>query len=164
MTDLGLMRYFLGIQVKQSNREIIVSQERFIEDLLKKFGITKCKPVATPMAPNEKLSPNDGAQEANASSYGSLVVSRFMSKPSKLYFVVAKRILRYVQGTKSFSLKYSTEKDSSLVGYTYSDWAGSLDDRKSTSGYIFCLGSKVISWSSRKQKTVALSSAKAEYV
>ncbi|KAL4195339.1 hypothetical protein AMTRI_Chr05g64150 [Amborella trichopoda] len=134
------------------------------------------------MAPNEKLSQDDGAQEADAPSYISLVgsliyltntrpdivhvvsiVPRFMSKPSKLHFLV-KRILRYVQGTRSFSLKYTTEKDNSLAGYTDRDWAGSLDDRKSTSGYVFYLGSKVISWSSRKQKTVALSSAEAEYI
>ena len=87
-----------------------------------------------------------------------------MSEPSKLHFGAAKRILRYLQGTKQLGLRYKKEEGSKLIGYTDSDWAGSLDDRKSTSGYIFCLGTKPISWSSKKQKTVALSSAEAEYI
>lgn len=87
-----------------------------------------------------------------------------MSDPSRLHFVAAKRILRYIQGTKNHGLKYIKEQQNKLVGFTDSDWAGSLDDRKSTSGFVFCLGSNVISWSSKKQKTIALSSAEAEYI
>lgn len=183
MTDLGLMRYFLGIQVKQSKEGIFISQEKYAEDLLKKFDMLNCKPVATPMAVNEKHSRNDGAQKADSTLYRSLVgsliylsntrpdivhavgiVSRFMSEPSKFHYVAAKRILRYIKGTKSFGLKYEKEVENNLIGYTDSDWAGSVDDRKSTSGYIFCLGSKTISWCSKKQNSVALSSAEAEYI
>ena len=87
-----------------------------------------------------------------------------MSEPRKLHFAAAKRILRYLQGTKQLGRRYKKEEGSKLMGYTDSDWAGSLDDRKSTCGYIFCLGTKPISWSSKKQKTVALSSAEAEYI
>ena len=65
---------------------------------------------------------------------------------------------------KKLGIKYVKEKDSKLVGYTDSDWAGSIDDHKSTSGYLFCLGTKPISWSSKKQKTVILSSVEAEYI
>ena len=72
--------------------------------------------------------------------------------------------MRYIQGTKNHGLKYIKEQENKLVGFTDSDWAGSLDDRKSTSGFVFCLGSNVISWSSKKQKTIALSSAEAEYI
>ncbi|XP_075645126.1 secreted RxLR effector protein 161-like [Castanea sativa] len=82
-----------------------------------------------------------------------------MNEPSKIHLTAAKRILRYLNGTKKLGIKYVKEKDNKLVGYTDSDWAGSIDDRKSTSGYLFCLGTKPISWSSKKQKTVALSSA-----
>ena len=87
-----------------------------------------------------------------------------MNQPSKLHYAAAKRILHYLQGTKKVGILYKKENGNNLVGFTDSDWAGSLDDRKSTSGYIFCLGSNVIAWSSKKQKTVALSSAEAEYI
>ncbi|XP_019054613.1 PREDICTED: uncharacterized protein LOC109115257 [Nelumbo nucifera] len=130
------------------------------------------------MVVNEKLSKEDGAELLDVSIYKSLVdsliyltntrpdivlavsiVSRYMNKPSKVHFGVAKRILRYVKGTKNFGLKYESENDCKLVGFSKSDWASSIDDRKSTIGYIFSLGSKVISWSSKKQNIVALSSA-----
>ena len=183
MTDLGLMRYFLGIQVKQENGRISLSQEKYATDLLKKFNMSCCKPTCTPMIINEKLSRNDGAEKVDETIYrklvGSLiyltntrpdlvyavsVVSRFMSEPSKLHFAAAKRILRYVQGTKSYGVVFQAEKDNKLVGYSDSDWAGSIDDRKSTSGNVFFLGTKPISWSSKKQSTVAMSSAEAEYI
>lgn len=143
----------------------------------------ECKPVATPMSVNEKLSKNDGAAKVIETLYrkivGSLVyltsirpdimyalsiVLRFMREPSKLHYVAFKRILKYVKGTKYFGVLYHKNKDSELVGYTDSDWAGSLDDRKSTSGYGFFIGKNIISWSSKKQKTVALLTAEAEYV
>ena len=183
MTDLGLMKYFLGIQVKQTKGGIFITQEKYIHDLLKKFILESCKPVSTPMALNEKLQLNDGAEKADPKVYRSLVgsliyltntrpdivhsvslVSRFMNEPSKLHFAATKRILRYLQGTKKLGIKYVKEENNELVGYTDSDWAGSFDDRKSTLAYVFCLGSKAISWSSKKQNSVALSSAEAEYI
>ena len=183
MTDLGLMRYFLGMQVKQKAGHIFIYQEKYADDLLKKFRMTDCKPTSTPMGTNEKLSKEDGKEKVDETIYRSLVgsliyltntrpdiqhavsiVSRFMSKPSKSHFTAAKRILRYVKGTKNFGIIYKAESDCDLIGYTDSDWAGSIDDRKSTTGYIFLLGSKIISWATKKQKTVALSSAEAEYM
>ena len=149
MSDLGLMRYFLGIQVKQSKEGIFISQEKYAEDLLKKFNMINCKPMGTPMALTEKLFKEDGEQKADPQVFRSLVgsliyltntrsdivyvvgvVSRFMSDPSKLHFTAAKRKLRYVKGTKNFGIRYEKEDDNSLVGYTDSDWAGSIDDRK----------------------------------
>ena len=135
------------------------------------------------MAINEKLSKYDGKPKVDGAMYrilvGSLIylthtrpdivnavsiVSRFMSEPSKDHLTAAKRILRYIKGTKSYGIMYETKKDFKLTGYTDSDWAGSVDDRKSTSGYVFQLGNKVVSWSSKKQATVALSSVEAEYI
>lgn len=92
------------------------------------------------------------------------MLSRFMSNPTKTHFAAAKRVLRYLKGMKNVGLKYTKEENNNLVGYVDSDWAGSLDDRRSTTGYLFCLGTKPISWSSKKQGTVALSSAEAEYI
>ena len=115
MTDLGLMRYFLGIQVRQSKEGIFISQEKYLEDLLKKFRMSNCKPVSTPLSLNDKLQLNDGAEKVDATAYRKLVgslnylthtrpdivysvnlISRFMHEPSKLHFAVAKRILRYL--------------------------------------------------------------------
>ncbi|XP_075483696.1 secreted RxLR effector protein 161-like [Primulina tabacum] len=142
-----------------------------------------CKSVLTPLVVNEKLQLNDGVAKIDAKLYRSLVgsliyltntrpdivypvslISRFMHDPSKLHYAAAKRILRYLQGTRKLGIKYVKENKNQLIGFTDSDWAGSLDDRKSTSRYVFCLGTKVIAWASKKQKTVSLSSAEAEYI
>ena len=111
-----------------------------------------CKPVSTPMSSNEKLQHEDAAEKAHAKAYRNLVgsliyltnttpdivhlvnlISRFMNQPSKLHYAAAKRILHYLQGTKKLGILYK-ENGNNLVGFTNSDWAGSLDDRKSTSG------------------------------
>lgn len=116
MTDLDLIRYFLGIQVTQSEEGIFISQGKYIEELLKKYRMTDCKPTETPMGTNEKLSKEDGAQKVDASTYRSLVgsliyltntrpdivnavsiVSRYMHEPGKLHCAASKRILRYVK-------------------------------------------------------------------
>ncbi|XP_073033839.1 secreted RxLR effector protein 161-like [Primulina eburnea] len=92
------------------------------------------------------------------------VISRFMHSPSKHHLGVAKRVIRYIVGTIDFGLWYDHDSDFKLLGFTNSDWAGCLEDRKSTSGYVFSLGSAVISWCSKKQATTTLSSSEAEYV
>ncbi|XP_057444683.1 secreted RxLR effector protein 161-like [Lotus japonicus] len=183
MTDLGLMSYFLGIEVSQRNDGLFISQKKYTEGLLKKFKMYDCKPVSTPLVINEKLHKDDGAPEADASRYKSLIgsllyltvtrpdimyatslLARFMQSPSKIHFGAGKRILRYLQGTKEFGIWYKTTTISRLLGYTDSDWAGSVDDMKSTSGYALSLGSGIFSWASKKQATVAQSTAEAEYV
>ncbi|XP_069148313.1 secreted RxLR effector protein 161-like [Solanum lycopersicum] len=84
--------------------------------------------------------------------------------PTEIHLLAAKRILRYFQGTKNFGLFYKRGEKSDLLGVADSDYAGDQDDRKSTSGYVFMLGTGAISWSSRKQKIVTLSTTKAEFV
>ncbi|KAJ8503716.1 hypothetical protein OPV22_004602 [Ensete ventricosum] len=132
---------------------------------------------------NEKLKLEDGTGLTNARYYRSLVggliylthtrpditfsvgvVSRFMQSPSKHHLGAVKRILRYIAGTTNYGIWYSHNFKYKLFGFTDSDWAGDLDDRKSTSGNIFSLGSGAISWSSKKQATTALSTSEAEYV
>ena len=183
MTDLGLLHYFLGLEILQDEAGVFIFQKKYAADLLKKFNMSNCKMVATPMNANQKLQQEDGAEGANQKQFRSLVggliylthtrpdisfsvgvVSRFMSNPSKQHYGVAKRILRYIAGTLNYGIWYTHVTNFRLVGFTDSDWASSLDDRRSTSGYVFGLGSGAITWNSKKQATAALSTAEAEYV
>lgn len=135
----------------------------------------ECNPVATPLIVNEKLSKEDGSKKANASLYRSLVgsllyltatrpdimyatslLSRYMHNPSQTHFGVAKRVLRYIKGTLDFGILYEKNVGAKLIGFCDSDWAGCVDDMRSTSGYAFSFGSGVFSWASKKQERVAL--------
>ncbi|CAL5390436.1 unnamed protein product [Camellia sinensis] len=183
MSDMGLLHYFLGLEVQQAEDGIFISQRKYAKDLLNKFGMLNCKPATTPMNINEKLQCEDGAEMADASRFRSLVggliylthtrpdiafsvgmISRFMQHPSKLHFGAAKRVLRYIAGTMDYGIWYAKVFNFKLCGFTDSNWASSLDDRRSISANVFTLGSGVITWSSKKQATVALSSSEAEYV
>ncbi|XP_019052048.1 PREDICTED: uncharacterized protein LOC109114200 [Nelumbo nucifera] len=141
-----------------------------------------CKTVSTPLD-NNKVFKKEGSPKADESQFRSLIgsllylkatrpdimyavnlLSRFMQSPSQVHYGTAKRVLRYLQGTKNYGIWYGITHDSKLIGYTDSDWAGLVDDMKSTSGYAFTIGSGIFSWASRKQATVAQSSAEAEYI
>ena len=91
------------------------------------------------------------------------MLSRFMHNPSVLHYAAAKRVLRYLKGSLKLGLKYGKDSEFTLIGFTDSDWVGSTDNRKSTSAYIFSLVKSTVSWCSRKQNTVALSSTEDEY-
>ena len=91
-------------------------------------------------------------------------LSQFMCEPRQIHWIAAKHVLKYLRGTMGYGLRYDSECDLKLQGFTDSDWAGCSTDRKSTLGCCFSLGSVVISWCSRKQKLVALSTAEAKYM
>ena len=181
MTDLGLMSYFLGIEVVQQSDGIFISQKKYAVDILKKFKMENSKPVSTPVEEKLKLTRGNGGKRVNPTYYKSLIgslryltatrpdivfgvglLSRFI--PRDYHLQGAKRILRYIKGTLTDGIFYANNDDVKLVGYTDSDWAGDLETRKSTSGYAFHLGSGAVSWSSKKQPVVALSTAEAEYI
>ncbi|XP_061376199.1 uncharacterized mitochondrial protein AtMg00810-like [Gastrolobium bilobum] len=183
MTDLGLMRYFLGLEVRQDKSGIFVSQEAYAKGLLEKFKMTDCNPVSTPMEPGLKLSKYDGGERVDLSYYRSLVgslryltctrpdlclsvgiISRFMEDPRYTHWKAAKRILRYVKGTISQGLHYSKSDKYKLTGYSDSDWCRDVDDRKSTAGYVFFMGNTAFTWVSKKEPIVTLSTCEAEYV
>eukprot|EP00253_Pinus_taeda_P018666 PITA_18666 len=174
---------FTGIEVDQNEKGIFISQARYVNQVLSSFSMKECKAAITPTVMGLKLSREDSSKDFDPSLYKSIVgslmylkatrpdimyavslISRFMERPKEAHWQVAKRILRYVKGTKMFGILYNVSEHSDLVGYTDSDWAGSVDDRKSTSGYVFHMGSGAISWASKKQSIVALSTAEAEYV
>jgi Reverse transcriptase (RNA-dependent DNA polymerase) len=156
MIDLGLMKFFLGLEVRQVETGIFVSQETYAKEILKKYKMTNCNPVSTPMEPGAKISKFDGGERVDASRCRSLVgslryltctrpdlslsvgiISRFMEELVYSYWKALKRILRYIQGTVSLGLFYSKAEDYKLVGYSDSDWCRDIDDRKITSGYVF---------------------------
>ena len=182
MTDLGYLHYFLGLQVLQSKEGISLSQSKYACDLLRRFHMEDCKPAPSPFQSGVKLSLTCTSPEVDATLYRQLVgsllylthsrpdisfvvglVARYMQHPHESHWKAAKRIIRYIRGTVQFGIHYSTGATPLLVGFTDSDWAGDPDDRKSTAGYVFTLGSGPITWACKKQSALALSSAEAEY-
>ncbi|XP_021631871.1 secreted RxLR effector protein 161-like [Manihot esculenta] len=185
MSDLGMLSYYLGIEVKQRSYSITLNQAGYAEKMLEKLGLAECKPCRVPMDIRVKLSKSDGSPPVDATLYksaiGSLrylvnprpdltypvgIVSRFMEAPTTKHLAAIKQILRYVKGTLHNGCIYNKveEEEFKLVGYNDSDLAGDVDDRKSTTGVIYFLGQSPITWISQKQKFVALSSCKAEYI
>ncbi|XP_040934583.1 uncharacterized mitochondrial protein AtMg00810-like [Gossypium hirsutum] len=182
MSDLGLMSYFLGMEVRQIEGIIFLGQRTFALKVLSKFSMENCKPTSTPIAVGMKLSSQGDHEPINESTYRSLVgcllyltatrpdilftvsmLSRFMHCCNVQHFQAAKRVLRYIKGTLDYGVLFNKAETLKLKGYTDSDWAGSSDDMKSTSGYAFTLGSTMFCWSSKKQSIVAQSTTEAEY-
>ena len=172
------------IQDKES-KSIWIGQPAYTENLLKRFGMQDSKPTSTPVDVNSKLQPATKQDETfNHTEYQSAVgslmylavstrpdiayavnnLARFNSNPQKVHWTAMKRVLRYLKGTINHGILYRQDGSDKCIGYSDADWAGDLSDRKSTSGYIFMLSGGAISWSSRKQKCVALSTAEAEYI
>jgi hypothetical protein len=183
MNELGLLSYFLGMEIMQSKLRCFLCQRNFTMKLLKKFAMENCKPVSTPMVAGQKLMKDDTAPKADGRMYRSLIgsllyltatrpdivftvnyLSRFMQNPSQNHYVAAKRVLRYLRGTQDFGMVFDKLETVKLVGYCDSDWAGSDEDMMSTSGYCFSMGGSVFCWNSKKQSVVAHSTAEAEYI
>lgn len=187
MKDMGRLHYILGIRVKQNEVEnqILLDQRQYILNLLSKYGMANANPVSTPSDPNQKLRMDDGiSKRVDHAIYQSMVgsllycavatrvdvahavamVSKFNANPSEAHMTAVKRILRYLKGTLDFVLKYEKTESPSLIGYCDADWAGDLDTRRSTSGQVFLMANGSISWRSKRQTSVSLSTAEAEYI
>ena len=182
MTDLGEMAYFLGMEIKQKNGEVFICQKKYAKEILKKFRMDECKSVDTPMCQKGKLSKRDEAEPVDETFYRSIIgclmyltatrsdilysvslLSRFTNCTTETHLIAAKRVLRYVKGTLNFGIKFCPSQDYSLQGYSDSDWGGSLDDLKSTSGYCFLFGTCAFSWCCKKQNIVAQSTVEVEF-
>ena len=141
MADLGLMSYFLGMEVKQSNDGIFICQTKYAKQILKKFHMESCKSTSTPMNLKEKFNKNDGTNKVNEGLYRSLIgclmyltttrfdiafavslLSHFIQCASELHLQVAKRIVRYIKGTISYGIKFSHLQNFMLHSYSDSDW------------------------------------------
>lgn len=192
MKDLGQANSCVGIRITRNRNEgkIFLDQKKYIEEILAKFRMQDCNPVKTPSDPNQKLTKTMSPQsdeEANEMSnvpyqeaVGSILylaqctrpdisfaianVSKFNQNPGRAHWNAVKRIFRYLKGTMDYKLEYSAGANSNIIGYSDADWAADTDDRKSCTGYVFKLQGGAISWASKKQHTVALSSTEAEYM
>ncbi|XP_019153733.1 PREDICTED: uncharacterized protein LOC109169196 [Ipomoea nil] len=179
--DLGTPIFFLGIETLNQDGSLMLSQRRYMTDLLNRAGMTDCKPLATPASVTQSVTPSTQPYE-NPTQYRRLVgalqyltitrpdlsfavnrLCQFMHSPTDDHWVLLKRVLRYIKGTLNYGLRLSPSVSTSVHAFSDSDWAGCPVDRKNTSGYAVFLGSNLISWLSRKQRTVARSSTEAEY-
>ncbi|CAJ2662564.1 unnamed protein product [Trifolium pratense] len=169
MSLVGELTYFLGLQVKQMEDTIFVSQSKYAKNMVKKFGMENAAHKRTPAVIHLKLTKDEKGIDVDQSLYRSMigrllyltasrpditfvvvVCARYQAKPKMSHLVQVKRIMKYVNGTSDYGILYSQTKKSTLVGYCDADWAGSADDRKSTSGGCFFLGDNLISWFSKK--------------
>jgi hypothetical protein len=184
MSDIGLLTYYLGIEVKQGDEGMTLSQCCYAKKIIEKGGLVGCNPCQVPMQSKLKLKKDSDSPAVEATKYRSLVgslrysihtrpdlayavgyVSRCM-EDSHEHLAAVKHILRFVAGPSELGVFYPMKKEgeAELIGYTDSDLAGDLDDQKSTSGIIFFLGRSPVSWQSTKQRVAAQSSCEAEYV
>nr|GEY96230.1 copia-type polyprotein [Tanacetum cinerariifolium] len=160
MTDLGKMRFFLGIEVTQTTAGIHISQRTYALKMLERFGMLECNSVKNPMVPGTKLK-NDDGEKVDSTLFKQMVGSLI---PMIEHYDAAKRVMRYIQGTLDFGIWYERGGKGELKVYADSDYVGDLNDRKSTTGYVVLWDGVAITWASRKQSIVALSSTEAEYV
>ena len=185
--DMGSVEYFLGVKVQQDLEKgtVWMGQTSYTESILHQFGMADSKSVRSPVNPSIKLSKATDESilfdsEKYQSAVGKLLflatrtrpdiafavsnVAKYTSNPTEQHWKAVKHIFRYLVGTINYGLLYTTEELLKCLGYSDSDWAGDLDNRKSTSGYGFLVGGALVSWRSCKQTCVALSTSEAEYM
>jgi hypothetical protein len=180
---MGELNYVLGFQVKQLKEGTFISEMKYTQGLLKRFGMKDAKPIKTPMGTDEHLDVNKGGKSVDQKAYRSMIWSllylcasrldimlsvrmcaRFQSDPKECHLVAVKRILRYLVSTPCFEIWYPKGSTFDLIGYSDSNYARCKVDRKSTSGTCQFLWRSLVSWSSKKQTSVALSTAEAGYI
>ncbi|CAM8923178.1 unnamed protein product [Rhodiola kirilowii] len=183
MSMVGEMNYFLGLQVIQKEDVIFILQSKYAKNLLKKFELEKASHKRTPAATHLKITKDDAGTKVDQTLYRSMIGSllyltasrpdiayalgvcaRYQANPKENRLMQVKRIIKYVCGTADFGIWYTKDTNPYLVGYCDADWAGNVEDRKSTSGGCFFLGNNLVSWFSKKQNSILLSTAKAEYI
>ena len=182
MSMVGDLSYFLGLQVKQLDDGITVSQSIYAKNLIKRFGMQASKTANTPMSTTTKLSRDDDGKLVDEKLYRAIgrllyliasrpdlclsvgICARCQACPKESHMNTVKRIIKYVKGTLDFSLHYSFETNMNLAGFCDAEWAGCLDDRHSTSGGCFFVGNNLVAWHRKKQNCVSLSTAEAEYI
>ncbi|KAJ9554351.1 hypothetical protein OSB04_018396 [Centaurea solstitialis] len=183
MSMMGELTFFLRLQIKQSEKGIFINQGKYVHEMLKKFDLTSCTPMKTPMAPPLSLDKDSKGKPVDVTLYRGMIGSllyltarspdimystclcaRYQAEPKESHLTAVKRIFRYLKGTPNLGLWYSKDSGFDLTAYSDSDFAGCKIDRKSTIGGCHLLGGKLVSWTSKKQNSVSTSTAEAEYV
>ncbi|GJV49479.1 putative ribonuclease H-like domain-containing protein [Tanacetum coccineum] len=183
MSSMGELTFFLGLQVQQKEDGIFISQDKYVAEILKKFNYSNVKSTSTPIDLEKPLVKDGDADDVDVHLYRSMIGSLMYltaSRPDIMFVVCAcarfqvtqktshllavKRIFRYLKGKPTLGLWYSKDSPFELVAYTDSDYAGTTQDRKSTTGGCQFLGNRLISWQCKKQTVVATSITEAEYV
>ncbi|XP_050144095.1 uncharacterized mitochondrial protein AtMg00810-like [Malus sylvestris] len=179
LKDMGILTYFLGLQVQYKvNGDIFVSQFKYIKDLLHKVEMDSCKPAATPCKPYNSLLLDEGGMLADPSLYQGLVGSlqyltftrldiafavnsmcQFMASPTEMHFGAVKCILRFLQGTMQHVITFLANTELGITTFSDSDWAADLNTRRSVTVYVVYIGCNPVSWQSKKQSSVSRSSA-----
>lgn len=180
--DLGPLQYFLGLEFQNVTNGMIISQQKFTNELITEFDCSTCSSVMSPLNPTQHLSPDQGELVSDFSSYRRLVgklnfltntrpdisfavqhLSQFMASPRQPHWEAALHVLRYLKHNPGQGLFYNSSSNFNLAAYCDADWAACSHTRKSVSGFVIFIGDSLISWKSKKQHTVSLSSAEAEY-
>ncbi|CAJ2638249.1 unnamed protein product [Trifolium pratense] len=183
MSMMGELKFFLGIQINQKKEGTYVHQSKYTKELLKKFNLDDCKIMNTPMHSTTNMSKSDDEGKVDQKVYRGMIGSllyltasrpdilfsvclcaRFQSDPRESHLTAVKRIFRYLKGTTNLGLLYKKSNDYVLNGFCDADYAGDKIERKSTSGNCQFVGENLISWASKRQTTIALSTAEAEYI
>ena len=182
LKDLGPLTYFLGVEVISRSNGLFLNQRKYIADLLHRTHMAEAKSASTPFAITPVLTLQSGTPLSDPTEYRAIVgslqylsltrpditfavnkLSQFMHKPMTDHWSAAKRLLRYLCGTMDHGIMLRQASPLALHAFSDADWAGNKDDYTSTSAYVVYLGPNPISWSSKKQRTVARSSTEAEY-
>ncbi|KAL0374404.1 UNVERIFIED_CONTAM: Retrovirus-related Pol polyprotein from transposon RE1 [Sesamum radiatum] len=180
--NLGPAKYFLGLEIARSTAGTSVMQHKYIRDILQDTGLATCKPTSTPLLLGLKLSSASSPPLSDPEPYRRLVgrllylsftrpdisfgaqqLSQFVHQPGQVHMDAALHLVRYLKGNSDQGLFFPSSNPLTLTAYCDADWAGCVDSRRSLTGYCIFLGNALISWKTKKQSTVARSTAEAEY-
>ncbi|XP_019100961.1 PREDICTED: uncharacterized protein LOC109132941 [Camelina sativa] len=163
--DLRELKYFLGIEVCRCADGILLSQTKYVIDLLNETGLMEAKPAKTPLEDGYNVN-REGEKEDEPFEDSGLyrkLVSQQMKAPTKYHWTMVERILRYLRGSLDRGVWMGKNASTEIVAYYGADWAGDRVDRRSTTGYCTFIGGNMVTWKTKKQKVVACSTAETEY-